>query len=319
MKAVTKRGRKVIILLAAAALSCAMAVLAQAAVPEAASLNAAKDAGLTGVVSIKGKKYVLDSKSELSTGSATHVIKVGDTCYLVKKSGRIAKKGWHTLGKRKYYVKNRNGVLTGRGVCKVGKKYYFFTARGKLARKKKDRIVSLNGKDYYVKSNGQMGKGWQTIGKNNYCCKKDGELYKNTTRNGIKINAKGIAKTRPAPPKSAMDLRAEAIVASITNSGMSMGQKLAACWRFVTSSANFRYSTAYYPAAYTKSEFQRLALIMLNGRAGNCYCFACAFAALAKAVGYPAYVVYGRCPGSRDGAADGYTRHCWGLYCGRIL
>ena len=51
---------------------------------------------------------------------------------------------------------------------------------------------------------------------------------------------------------------------------------------------------------------------------GNCYGFSCIFAALAREIGYTPYMICGRVPGSRDGAADGFTRHCWvkinGLY-----
>ena len=49
---------------------------------------------------------------------------------------------------------------------------------------------------------------------------------------------------------------------------------------------------------------------------GNCYGFACTFAALAKELGYDPYVICGRVPGSRDQAADGYTRHGWVLING---
>ena len=48
------------------------------------------------------------------------------------------------------------------------------------------------------------------------------------------------------------------------------------------------------------------------------YGFSCIFAALAREIGYTPYMICGRVPGSRDGAADGFTRHCWvkinGLY-----
>ena len=287
------------------------ALCVQAATQESETLKTAKEEGLTGLVLIKEKLYVLDENSEPATGTKVHTVKVGEEYYLVNKKGVVAPKGWNQVGKKKYYVRNKKGKLIAGGVQKVKKKYYYFTKKGKLSVKKKDRIVNVDGVDYYVTKTGQMGKGWQTIGKKHYYAKKNGELLKNTKKNGIKINAKGVAKKRPSPPKSALDKKADAIVASITKSSMSKGQKLAACWAFMTSSRNFRYSTAYYPKAYTQSEFRRLALIMLNGRAGNCYCFACGFAALAKSVGYSAYVVYGRCPGSRDGAADGYTRHCW--------
>jgi transglutaminase/protease-like cytokinesis protein 3 len=49
----------------------------------------------------------------------------------------------------------------------------------------------------------------------------------------------------------------------------------------------------------------------LTKKKGNCYNYAAAFAVLAKAVGYDAYTVRGRCRGNRDRAGDGMTRHAW--------
>lgn len=69
-----------------------------------------------------------------------------------------------------------------------------------------------------------------------------------------------------------------------------------------------------YQSGWARSE----ALRMFSTGYGNCYGFSCIFAALAREVGYTPYMVCGRVPGSRDGAADGFTRHCWveinGLY-----
>lgn len=48
---------------------------------------------------------------------------------------------------------------------------------------------------------------------------------------------------------------------------------------------------------------------LLDG--GDCYGFACTFAAMAREIGYNPYVVLGRVSGTRDGAADGLTSHGW--------
>ena len=50
---------------------------------------------------------------------------------------------------------------------------------------------------------------------------------------------------------------------------------------------------------------------MLTTGGGDCYGFACTFAAMARELGYNPYVVLGRVSGTRDGAADGLTRHGW--------
>ena len=282
--------------------------------PAARTLKAAEKAGLTGVVRIGKKTYFLNARHQPDTAKGLHVVRQDQTYVLVQKDGQTARKGWNKKGRRTYYVIDQQGTLCGREVRKIGKKYYLFTRKGKLDQAKKDRIVQLEGIDYLVTESGRMGKGWQSIGKKNYYCRKDGSLVKDTVQDGIRINEKGIA---PKRPKTWLEKKADAIVKKITTSKMSKKQKLRACWDYITSRSHFRYSSAYYPKAYTRSEFQRMARIMFKKKAGNCYCFASAFAALAKSIGYRAYVVYGRCPGTRDQAADGYTRHCWVCIAGK--
>lgn len=111
-------------------------------------------------------------------------------------------------------------------------------------------------------------------------------------------------------------MRVMQIVSSITNSGMSQSQKLYACWKYVV------YGGFYYggpdPNIYQSGWARSEALRMFRTGYGNCYGFSCIFAALAREIGYTPYMICGRVPGSRDGAADGFTRHCWvkinGLY-----
>lgn len=261
------------------------------------------------VMKIRKKYYYFNDDAVLGKAKKPYTVQTKKGWYYVNKNGTTAKKGWQKIGKKKYYALTNGMLLT--GVSKAGGAYYYFSSRGGLKKAKKDRIETISGTDYLVLKSGKMGKGWCSIGKKYYYCKKNGKILKNTTKDGIKIGADGVAEKAPEPAKSALDQKAASIVSSITRSGMTQGEKIHACWNFMTSHANFYYSTAYYPGAYSQSEFRRLALLMLNGRAGNCYCFASAFAALTKACGCTSYVVYGLCPGRRDGRADGMTRHCW--------
>lgn len=104
--------------------------------------------------------------------------------------------------------------------------------------------------------------------------------------------------------------KAQSILAKITTSKMTKAQKLSACWRYVTSGSNFSYWPKY--PTLTKTDWQKeCALDMLTTGKGNCYSFACAFAALASEIGYSPNVICGRVSGTRDGASDGMTRHCW--------
>ena len=268
--------------------------------------KASGKAAVNQVMKIKGKYYYFNGKAVLGTAKKAYTVKTKRGWYFVTKKGLTGKKGWHKIGKKKYYARTNGSLLT--GICKVKGTYYYFSSKGGLKKAKKDRIVSISGTDYLVRSSGKMGKGWCAIDGKYYYCKKNGKILKNTKKDGIKIDENGVAERAPL---SGLDAKAASIVASITKSGMTQGEKIRACWNFMTSHSNFYYSTAYYPAAYSQSEFRRLGLLMLNGRAGNCYCFAAGFAALTKACGLTSYVVYGLCPGRRDGRADGMTRHCW--------
>ena len=74
---------------------------------------------------------------------------------------------------------------------------------------------------------------------------------------------------------------------------------------------NTYYSSAYYPDLNQNDWWRMTAWRTLATGKGNCYGYACAFAALAREIGYDPYVVCGRVPGTRDGAGDGFTRHSW--------
>ena len=99
-------------------------------------------------------------------------------------------------------------------------------------------------------------------------------------------------------------------ISRITNPGMSKSEKLYACWRYLTSSGNFYYS-GYWPDFNKKGWQREVAYNMLVSGGGDCYGFACTFAAMAREIGYNPYVVLGRVSGTRDGAADGLTSHGW--------
>lgn len=122
------------------------------------------------------------------------------------------------------------------------------------------------------------------------------------------LTVKGPAKDDLIDGK--VSKKAQSILAKITTSKMTKSQKLSACWRYVTSGSNFSYWPKY--PTLTKTDWQKeCALDMLTTGRGNCYSFACAFAALASEIGYSPSVICGRVSGTRDGASDGMTRHCW--------
>ena len=219
---------------------------------------------------------------------------------------------WKNQYGERYYVFPDGSMLT--GVCPVGDNYYFFDTNGALQRPAKTSVLEYGKKYYLVSSSGKTLSGWQVVGKNLYYAGKNGAVKKDTTYEGISFGSKGAAR------KSAATTYQKTIVETVNRictENMSKGEKLYACWRYLTG----RSSYSYYIWPYIVGDngwVRKSAWQLLETGRGDCYNFACAFAAMAGTVGYEAYVVYGRVSGSRDHAADGLTRHAWvkiyGLY-----
>jgi len=194
------------------------------------------------------------------------------------------------------------------GVTRIKKEYYYLR-KGKPLRSKKGKVVEEAGKLLFVESSGKLTKGWHQLGKKLYYTKAKGIIQIGGKADGLTINAKGYVKATPANVRKVMmdslDTRSAQVLASIAGSVSGRGAKLQRIWNFMSSRANFGYIRTY--ETFQPSTARSRALTMLNRRAGNCYDFACGFAALAKAAGYDAYVVYGLCPA----AGGGMTTHGW--------
>lgn len=225
--------------------------------------------------------------------------------YYYYKNGKRIKNSWKNIGKNRYYFGSKGDACTFR--IKLGKKVYLFRPNGTLIRPSKASFVTRGKNRYYVSKKGVASTGWFLVKKNLYHADSLGRLRRNKTYDGIKFDKYGKAKSSTA---TKLKKKTMSIVSSITNSKMSKSQKLRACWNYVACSGRFGYWPKY-PNINKKGWQKSTALDMLNSRSGNCYSFACAFAALAKEVGYSPKIVCGRVSGSRDGAADGMTRHCW--------
>lgn len=235
----------------------------------------------------------------------------GRYCYY--ENGKKVRSTWKTVNGKKYYFLS-NGWATGHSVCLNGK-VYVFNLKGELYRPKKKTIFKSDGYYYYVNPDGTANTGWLIIkGKLYRAFAKSGRFATNKTEKGIKFGKDGAAVNNNS---AKLKMRTMEIVSKITTSKMSQSQKLKACWNYVVNSGYFGYWNTN-ANLWQKGWQKDFALSMLTGYRGSCYDFACAFAALASEVGYTPYIVSGRVPGSRDGAADGMTRHCWvqigGLY-----
>ena len=224
--------------------------------------------------------------------------------YYYDKNGERIKNKWKTINGYRYYFGSNGRALT--TAAKVNGTLYVFRENGRLSMSTGDHFVKVADKWYFVNRRGVPYTGWRVIDGALYYAGSDGVLAADKTTDGISFDSTGRAKDGTSSQLKMLTMQ---IVSSITNSRMSQSQKLRACWNYVVG-GRFYYA-GYYPNLGQSGWQRQEALRMLRSRGGNCYGFACAFAALANEVGYTPYVIAGRVSGSRDGAADGLTRHAW--------
>lgn len=245
------------------------------------------------------------SESQKTAGTTKKGLKSENGRYYYYKNGKKVKKRWVTVKKKKYYL-NKEGAAAV-GVCKIGKGTYLFNEKGQLQSSKKLKSVSLADKNYCVNKEGRIQTGWQVIGeKLYYFDKKTGEMTVSKKIDGITLTAKGHAKTKDKSTK--LKVLTINIISKITNDKMSKAQKLRACYNYVVKANGYVTWRSFNNYKGWEADY---AYEFLKTKRGNCYNFAAAFGYLAKEAGYKVYVIRGRVPGSRDGAADGYTRHSW--------
>ena len=229
------------------------------------------------------------------------------------------KNGWYNYGtKNKKYF--RNGTyLTGmrnihgdiyyfspKGFMKTGwikynnKKYYFGTDG-----KRCSGVQKISGKYYYFNEKGVLQTKTVTSGKNTYYCTEKGILEAQKKGNTLYYaNGKKMESTKAYEYETLQS--AKKIVSQITTTNMSTSQKFQTCFNWVikhnyATKRIFMNQTAW-PALYANDY---LADVNTVGHGGNCFSDACAFAYLAKALGYKnVYVCV-------DTNKLGGSGHCW--------
>lgn len=212
---------------------------------------------------------------------------------------------WKEKKSGKYYVKPNGKYAT--GSYKIDGKYYVFSAKGKLLGSKKRKFVNVGNKTYCVGAKGVAVTGWHIISGKLYSMDNTGAVRKNKKYHDIELKSTGAAKDSKETKMQRQIVKA---VEAATNDTMTKSQKLRACWKYLISKKRFKYAVKY--PDMDKKNWQRItAYDMLKTKKGNCFSFACAYAAMANALGYKSYVICGRIRGSRDKEDDGFTRHAW--------
>lgn len=232
------------------------------------------------------------------------LVKDYDVTYYCNAKGVLIS-GWKKIKGYKYYFsKDNNEMFT--GLHKIKNDYYIFDKHGHLAQSDGISIVKVAGNIYCAGEDGKAVSGWQIKGKKLYYATKKGKVKRNTKYQGIVLTETGAAKDNT---NSKLKIQVIKVINSITNENMSKSSKLSACWSYIVR-GGFHYASKY-PNLNSSGWPRSTAYNMLSTHSGNCYSYACAFAALASEIGYKPYIVCGRVHGSRDRAADGYTRHAW--------
>lgn len=280
-----------------------------------------------GPVKIKGQYYVFNEKGCLLTPKKTSAVKVNRAYYYVSPKGKpvpgyhlilgrlyyvspngrcTLQKGkeWKTIGGHTYFFKSNGKPAVGGTV--INNKVYVFDSKARLLKPSEPRFVRVGKYYYYVDKSGIASTGWMIINDKLYYGDSIGRLKRNTVYENITF---GQSCNAESDTEANLKMQVMRIVSNICQPQMTSYQKLWACWNYVVS-GRIRYFP-YYPNYSDATWYKDLALKALANGLGNCYGYACAFAALAKEVGFQPYVVCGRVSGYRDGASDGMTRHCW--------
>ena len=225
--------------------------------------------------------------------------------YYFYKNGKKQKNVWKTVNGKKYYFKKGGQAAT--GSYKIKKKYYIFNEKGVFKKYKSEKPLTVGKNVYFVSKKGMAAPGWHVYKNKLYYAKTSGLCAKSQTVDGILFTNKSYAANTT---NAKLKMKARSIVASITTSKMSKAQKRRACWNYMVRRGRFHYALKY-PNLSKKGWQRSTALNMLSTKSGNCYSFACGFAALTKEIGDRPVVICGRVSGRRDHASDGMTRHSW--------
>lgn len=197
--------------------------------------------------------------------------------------GKALKNSWQNYKGFRYYF-SANGHAY-KGTHRINNKIYIFDENGHLLRNQKNKMVTVSGQKYYIISkSGNPATGYFVYKNNLYYADSKGRCYQNRSReNGqLYFTSSGAAKKNT---NALLKMKVMQTVSSITNSKMNQSQKLRACWNYITDWSKFNYG-GDDPNRSKKGWYRETALKMLSSRTGNCYSFACAFAAMAKEVGY---------------------------------
>lgn len=233
---------------------------------------------LTGWQTISGKKYYFLGDGKMLTGRQI----ISGNKYYLDETGAM-QTGWVTLADGKYYFGSDGVMLTGRQIINGAK--YYLADNGVM----QTGWVTLSDGKYYFGTDGKMVTGWQTISGKYYHFGTDGKLTVNTTLDGYKIDANGVATKL-----SAVQLKANTILASI-------GKTPNAIYNYVINNNKYRYIEDTRTLAQIQATgWSYFANYAMNNKYVVCYYFAAITDLLFQQAGLESRIVYGTGRGDGD-------------------
>ena len=213
-------------------------------------------------------------------------------------------------GKKDTYYFTKTGAA-----CTTSVKYqgniFCFDKKGRMHKQKGNKVkVYKCGKySYSPTANGTCRRNTFVYAKNKlYYARSTGQMVSNNTVYGVTFGGNCVAQ---AGISTTCKIKCIQVLNEITKPNWTDERKLRACWDYVCNPQNFTYVLRYDPDLASDTWMKKKCVEMLESHGGDCVSYACAFAGLAAAIGYKPVVIYGRVPGTRDQAPDGFTTHCW--------
>lgn len=255
---------------------------------------------LSGWHNISQNQYYLNSDGVMQTGWQV----VGGKTYYFSESG-VMQTGWQETSGYRYYFGTDGAMQTGfvkdgaytyylndqgrmvKSWQTIGGKNYYFDGNGRM----QTGFLKLGTGTYYMNGDGVMQTGWQTIQGKQYFFQTNGVMLTNTTKDGYRIGADGVAVKDPYP-------KATAILNQV-GWNLKSAFQWSASLKYYGHNANMPQTAAPGTKWYADYGFTNLK--------GNCYVMAATFCEMARNLGYNACQISGQVP-LRSG---GLGPHSW--------
>lgn len=193
-------------------------------------------------------------------------------------AGAQAHGTWKTVKGARYYY--RADGTPAAGPVLIGKKYWVFSASGRLLTPKRPSVVEVGSRRYYVGRKGHPAKtGWCIVKGRLYHVSKSGRCAAGRTIQGIRFTSRGYAKSNTA---SKLKMAVMRKIRQLTKS-KNKAKILRAAWNWVYSR---EYVSVGEPEVGKPGWAQRAALRMLERGRGECFSVACTMAAFGYELGY---------------------------------